>query len=1035
MQNTDLPIGVGGTAFDYSKSTKQLSLDRKWLVLSACLLIFILDIASLIYLLAAGYEFSVAVYPMLFALGDAIFAVVATRISFQFRYAKWHLVVYFVVVTILLMATIGVFTTATAVVMTDAAVSVMTIFHIAVCLLLLLTVIAAKGRSKLHTTCGIVVLSLMLFISFVATGICFTDGFFGQATLSAFEEKTVVYAYDIKTDSYTAKGYLTSKGTKAVIPATFNDKPVLTVDTALFDAEDLTDITFEGEKVTFVHTDATLSAAPEHLVVHAGKAVMEGYRRALINLAYEHEKTALFGVADAMTPTDLAEGEHMVIFTYPHAFLDATAHSQYQLQYLTTLDTMTNEALANMGAGFAYYKENPTEADLLQHRELGNLGYYISAIQKEDGSDFVGSALSTPVTRVSVSFDKFLRVMFEESNDDFSPDTLYPIRPTTSYGGRDDYHRYTFDPAALLDEIRGENDTVRPGFSYTFDITALSEGATLYTGKSLSHTTAREQLAQLQKHSDTKKTDVLVTVNWSINIPTLQTTPVTMTYGDTGTVLATVSDGDYLPLTYRLERADGTVVFDYGDTPMFSLPAGMLKPTDENAYRIIAKINGAGHTALGDTTVTCDTTITVQKKVLNAFAWQLNGNNAATAEYTAEAHLVTFTHDDTEQILGDQLNIALSPDFTAPIHVGTYTATLILTGSSADYYTLGADSTFRVTITPKVISVGGWDNTSFVYNGQAQAPKAIILDGLCTADDPAEILGTLKYTYNGAAVSPTNAGNYLVAVTLPQDTDYVFATTPSVTYTIAKAIVSADTWTSAMFIYNGQAQAPHIATLTGLAPTDTLDSVLKQVSYTGAMTHVGTDYTVTATLTEHPNYTFASPVTTTFSIAPKSIAVGAWNQTVFTYTGTPQAPKVTVLDGVEAKDAATTLASLLYSEGNVDVGTYSVTVTLPQGADYMFAATQEVQYTIQPALRTLVWTTGTDIAPPQLNLTGADYRDDIAVTYTYYLVGEDTPLDDAPTGAGEYRVVANITFTSAHENFTFENNETTYTILPKEVTP
>jgi hypothetical protein len=308
--------------------------------------------------------------------------------------------------------------------------------------------------------------------------------------------------------------------------------------------------------------------------------------------------------------------------------------------------------------------------------------------------------------------------------------------------------------------------------------------------------------------------------------------------------------------------------------------------------------------------------------------------------------------------------------------------------ASANYTLTNATTTFD--IKPKDVEVV-WSDTTLVYNGQPQLPTA-------KADTLAlTITATGKHTVTGIYHATAFASN-------PNFT--LLNATVDFRIVLKKVTVM---WTNTTLTYNGADQQP-TATITGVNGEEiTLD-------VTGKWTNAGT-YTATANGSGYTNYELID-ASHSFEIIPKTVTVD-WANTTLTYNGASQQPTATIT-GVDADG----VISLTVSGEQRNVGAY-VAIASCSNANYTLeGATSPFAIVAKPAA--VVWSNTNLIyngrpQAPTATITGVSGDGVIMLDVT----GEQTNAGD------NYPATAH--GNAASVNYTLNNIDTTFDIVPKEV--
>ncbi len=272
----------------------------------------------------------------------------------------------------------------------------------------------------------------------------------------------------------------------------------------------------------------------------------------------------------------------------------------------------------------------------------------------------------------------------------------------------------------------------------------------------------------------------------------------------------------------------------------------------------------------------------------------------------------------------DVCNVTVSGEQT---NVGTYTATA--TTLDNDNYKLPEAATSEFKINPKEVTLA-WGETSFTYNGSAQAPTSTAT-GLISNDE-------CTVTVEGAA---TNVGNHTATATGLSNGNYKLSEAASQAFAIGAKEVSL-AWSNTSLIYNGNAQAP-TASAEGLIENDVCT-----VTVEGAATNVG-NYTATATGLSNGNYKLPEATSLAFAIGAKEVSL-AWSNTSLIYNGNAQAPTATAEGLVGNDDCAVTVEGAA-----TNVGNYTATATALDNGNYKLPEAASQAFAIGAKEVSLAW--------------------------------------------------------------------------------
>jgi sugar lactone lactonase YvrE len=392
-----------------------------------------------------------------------------------------------------------------------------------------------------------------------------------------------------------------------------------------------------------------------------------------------------------------------------------------------------------------------------------------------------------------------------------------------------------------------------------------------------------------------------------------------------------------------------------------------------------------------------------------------------------------------------------TPLASPPATAGTYTALATFAGSARYAAAQSQPQTIVIERAQPLLMTSA---ASGFYTGapfSATAQVAGVVAGIDSNPAPSleGIAPSITY-YQGAfgagaplAGAPTEPGTYSAIALFNGSANYLAAQSAPAAFTIATAGMLAPTLTltASGGTYNGAAVAAGV-TIAGAdnIPGDSLEGIRPTVTYyRGSVANgLGTDiaptaagsYTVVATFAGSPGY-FAAQASATFTIARAvpSIVAQAENAT---YDGSPIYASWTVAGVVAGVDDVPSLAldgvlpSLTYYAGtNVSgpgtsiaptaAGTYTVVAAFPGSANYAFADSAPVTFTIAKATPLPQITSapggiynGNPFAVQTVINFPGELPDDTTVTVTYYVGPTPTGIGTAtpPIDAGTYTAIA-----------------------------
>ena len=358
---------------------------------------------------------------------------------------------------------------------------------------------------------------------------------------------------------------------------------------------------------------------------------------------------------------------------------------------------------------------------------------------------------------------------------------------------------------------------------------------------------------------------------------------------------------------------------------------------------------------------------------------------------------------------------------TAKVAGGPYefTLTVVANGEKAGNYTVTDEVSGSLTIDRRGITLV-WDETELVYDGTAQHPTVTGVTGAVSGEEDA-VVGSVSY--GGAGAGATDAGDYTVKATLPEESNYEITAGAEKSFTIERRVLTFEArdivkdydgkayeFTTADLVLRsgepaGGAQISDI--VIGVTPSGAGAAAIDAGSYTFTLTPVTAEAYA-------KNYSLVGDFNGTIRIDKLPVTM-AWSANrEFVYDGTAQRPEVTDIEGVLENEKGEILASVIYG-GDTDAthaGDYTVTATLPEDGNYEVTEGGGCEFTIAPRPVSVTWTGGTEFTEDgEPHAPVAECADAVAVVTTeYYERNGDgsrgRKLAGAPDEAGAYIAVA-----------------------------
>lgn len=358
---------------------------------------------------------------------------------------------------------------------------------------------------------------------------------------------------------------------------------------------------------------------------------------------------------------------------------------------------------------------------------------------------------------------------------------------------------------------------------------------------------------------------------------------------------------------------------------------------------------------------------------------------------------------------------------TAKVAGGPYEfkLTVIADGEKAGNYTVTDEVSGSLTIDRCGITLV-WDETELVYDGTAQHPIVTGVTGAVSGEEDA-VAGSVMY---GGDADATDAGDYTVTASLPEESNYEITAGAEKSFTIERRALTFEVRDNIAKNYDGKAYEFTTADLvlrsgepaggaqisdivTGVTPSGAGATAIDAGSYTFTLTPVAAEAYA-------KNYSLVGDFNGTIRIDKLPVTMVWSADREFVYDGTAQRPEVTDIVGVLESEKDEVLASVIYGAGSdaTHAGDYTVTATLPEDGNYEVTEGGGCEFTIAPRPVTVTWTGGTEFTEDgEPHAPVAECADAVAVVTTeYYERNGDgsrgRKLAGAPDEAGAYIAVA-----------------------------
>jgi hypothetical protein len=446
------------------------------------------------------------------------------------------------------------------------------------------------------------------------------------------------------------------------------------------------------------------------------------------------------------------------------------------------------------------------------------------------------------------------------------------------------------------------------------------------------------------------------------NSVTTVTCPVSVTYIGTAQIpcFATVTGGggftQSVTVTYTNNTAAGTA----------TAAANFAGNTDNNA--------SSGNA-----------TFSIAKAPLTATAGGYSGT------YDGSAHALTGCSVSANF---DAITCTNSPAGPVGPDAGSGTVTPTVVGVTSNYNVTPNNGAWSIAQATSAVTITC--TPGITYNGSAQSPCTALVTGA----------GGLNQTLSVSYTGNVNAGTASATATFAGDTDHT-SSTNSVNFSIAVAPSVVAVTCPATVPYNGVAQTPCSATVTGVGGLNATlpvtyspitagpGAVTASATFAGDSNHSGNSGSGGFTISQAPTVTVVS--------CPGSV----------TYNGSAQTPCTALVTGA----GLSTTAAVSYSN-NTNAGAASATASYA-GSSLYSASSGSATFTIAKAASVVAITcptsvtyTGSAVTPCTATVTGAGgLNQSVTVTYTNNTVGTATATASFAGDANHNSNSATKTFT------------------------
>ena len=312
------------------------------------------------------------------------------------------------------------------------------------------------------------------------------------------------------------------------------------------------------------------------------------------------------------------------------------------------------------------------------------------------------------------------------------------------------------------------------------------------------------------------------------------------------------------------------------------------------------------------------------------------------------------------------------------------------------------DQSFTINKATPIVTVSGGP---FTYNGNPHAATVAV-----TGVGSVAVNGTMSVTYNGSATVPTHADTYAVNVSfISSDTNYSNAN-GSGSITIEKASSTTVVSCPASVIYDGAAQTPCTAAVTGVGGLNQVLSVTYANNINAGTATASASFDGDANhndSSDSKNFTIEKAASVTSVSCPASVI----------YNGAAQTPCTAAVTGVGGLNQ---VLSVTYAN-NINAGTATASASFDGDANHN-GSSDSKNFTIEKAATVTTVTcgagpftyNGNPHTPCSASVTGPGLNESLTVNYT------DNVNAGMAAASASYAESANYLGSTDSKNFTIE---------------
>ncbi len=962
MKNKNLSLNLTGRS-------------KIFLLISLCCAAAV-DFTAFIYMVVTVGGSTLWLFPLLFALLDALFIFQALFSNFRFKYTVFGIAFYILATAVVLVImAYECFTFPEF--FTNSASLIWINLHVLTLVSSLFCYLYSAKRFKAKA-------ALQAVISAIFTGLCLVGtcfyiffvigaGVFGQGGVVT---RPLVYAFDESTQTYSVVGVLDGSGDNVYVPEKFNDFPVRNVSASIFSAEGIKCVTLDcSPDVGF--TDVGLEAVSSELKVCVPKQNIDKFKDVFYNL----DSRSAFILGNSVIPFGLDENEVFVTFSYDSTLFDNLSGKILPTWFGKSGEVFDTNCFSDID--YAQHTDKNSDSDLIWNYN-NNDKTIMSSILDEDENNIIGRQITGDITGATVIFEQIYRVFPGESND-------------AEYAAVNDFV-YSQDLNYKLTTLGNANkitdNYVREGFEDAFE---LSWQYSVY-----SITSNRTDFADLKSVlSQYGYLDVYIHPVWKLKAPEFSISsniPTnTVTYGENISFNSSTKLLNGLTYSYFWSE-NGQQISQEKNLDVENISFG------NKIYALKVVVEGAetvGASQKSTTSLSAESIqeieVTVDKRPVTV-EWQDPEDNvySGTDKRVQCAISSGIINSDDVSLNNSQFNYR---------HVGSYSESVHLSGADAQKYAILRGQSHSYSIVKANLTVN-WTTSETVYNGEEQT-SAVTFTGVQGEDE-------IEYE----TTSAINAGTYTLSLSLKHSDDIKNYNLLNEThsFTIERKPVSVK-WNADCddeFIYDGKSHTV-VATADGVN-----GNTLVLLVSRSTIRDVG-EYKITASAELHPNYEINGSDSKTYKINKYGLTV-EWGNTELTYTGRSQFPSY-VMRGVG--DDGNILGGGRGGEKNVGEGYVCtvdrITEQYNNDKNYFIEKNASTVYSIVPASVAVRW----DV--PEMMYDGTEQKpsawivglgDDAAVSMSCNVTGAIKAGTHKSVATYEGELSENYILTDAERYFT-----------------